>query len=284
MAALLPDALGRLSAHPGLDEPAFRRILAFILQYVDKDRQSDALVDKLLARLPDALAAGGRAAADVAFCVGALPPLGERGLRKLADGWKLYEPALGDSRVADGVLTAVRAARKAGKPEARAAADELEARVRAAAAERAEGTEAARRAGEHAGAAAGRAAAGGEGGEGGAEGAAAAAEGERQPAAVAAAPAQRTSAAAARAKTPAKTPARKPAARKGAAPARPRAAAAAKPRKGAAAASAAAGDSSAGDSDGENAPAAAAPPAKRAPRAQRGGARARVIDDDSDSD
>jgi condensin complex subunit 1 len=50
---LLPDLLSRLSADASLDGAAFSRVMRHLLAFIDKDKQTDALVDKLLARLPD---------------------------------------------------------------------------------------------------------------------------------------------------------------------------------------------------------------------------------------
>ena len=146
---LLPDLLSRLSADTSLDGDAFARVMKHLLGFIDKDKQTDALVDKLLARMPEAVTSGNlKAQRDIAFCVGALQ-LSEKGVKRLAEGWKLYEPALGDEVVAGHLEGALRGAKKSAKPENKTALDEFEAKLRQAAAERAETARAAARAEAH---------------------------------------------------------------------------------------------------------------------------------------
>jgi condensin complex subunit 1 len=162
--SLLPDALSALSADASLSEESFAKIMKHLLSFVDKDKQTDALVEKLLARMPECVAAGNaKGARDVAYCVAQLQ-LSERGLKRMAEAWKLYEGALADGTVAAHLEAAARGAKKgksggtgdavegaAGAPSAKAAAEELEARIRAAHEERAETARAAARAAAHAG-------------------------------------------------------------------------------------------------------------------------------------
>jgi condensin complex subunit 1 len=168
--ALLPDALSALSSDVTLPEESFARIMRHLLSFVDKDKQTDALVEKLLLRMPECVAAGNaKGARDVAFCVAQLS-LSERGLKRMAEAWKSYEGALADATVASHLEAAARGAKKgkasaqsasaqdSGVPSAggapagvRAAAEELEGRIRAAHAERAETARAAARAAAHAG-------------------------------------------------------------------------------------------------------------------------------------
>ena len=156
---LLPDVLSRLSADAALPADGFQRILKHLLSFVDKDKQADALAEKLVARMADA---SPKQARDVAYCISQLT-LSERGLKKLSDGFKLLEPALADAAVFASLEAAVRGVKKggagaAGKPELKAAAEELEARLRAAHEERAEIARAAERAARHEGKASGEAA------------------------------------------------------------------------------------------------------------------------------
>ena len=155
---LLPDVLSRLSADAALPADGFQRILKHLLSFVDKDKQADALAEKLVARLAEAAP---KQARDVSYCLSQLS-LSERGLKKLADGFKMLEPALADAQVFAHLEAAVRGAKKgsgaaANKPELKAAAEELEARLRAAHEERAEIARAAERAARHEGKASGEA-------------------------------------------------------------------------------------------------------------------------------
>jgi condensin complex subunit 1 len=155
---LLPDVLSRLSADAALPADGFQRILKHLLSFVDKDKQADALAEKLVARMAEAAP---KQARDVSYCLSQLS-LSERGLKKLADGFKMLEPALADATVFAHLEAAVRGAKKgsgaaANKPELKAAAEELEARLRAVHEERAEIARAAERAARHEGKASGEA-------------------------------------------------------------------------------------------------------------------------------
>ena len=97
-----------------------------------------------------AAAAGAKACRDITLCVSALT-LSDKGVARLMDGFKLYEPALGDPLVLSHIEAALRGAKKAGAAAA-ASVSEFEVKLREAAAERAEVLAAARRAMGHSGA------------------------------------------------------------------------------------------------------------------------------------
>ena len=67
---LLPDILSSLSAEPGLASGDFQGIMRTLLAYIGKDRQADALADKLLLRFdgPTPLSR------NLAFCLGQVCP------------------------------------------------------------------------------------------------------------------------------------------------------------------------------------------------------------------
>ena len=78
---LLPDLLSRLSADATLDPEAFKSIMRQLIKLIlepDGKAESDAaswsnkLVEKLVARMPDAWAAGPKGARDIAFCLSLL--------------------------------------------------------------------------------------------------------------------------------------------------------------------------------------------------------------------
>ena len=149
---LLPDVLSRLSADGSLSEDSFSRIMKHLLQFVDKDKQTDGLVDKLLARMPDAIAGGHvKQQRDITLCVASLQ-LSDKGVKRIMDGWKLYEAALGDGVVAAHLEAAVRGAKRGAKSaEAKAQLEEFEAKLSQAAEERQDAAGAALRAERHEG-------------------------------------------------------------------------------------------------------------------------------------
>jgi len=112
----------------------FQRIMGVLLSHVGKERQADALVDKLASRMgPEARRPAARAAA---FCLASLS-LSEKGVRRVMELLPSYKSWCGDEEVA-AHLRAV-AARARRLPKAGAAlkgdADAWEARVGAAGAE-----------------------------------------------------------------------------------------------------------------------------------------------------
>ena len=262
---LLPDVLSRLSSDAGLSEDGFARIMKHLLQFIDKDKQTDGLVDKLLARMPDAIAGGHvKQQRDITLCLASLA-LSDRGVKRLMDGWKLYEPALGDAQVAANLEAAVRGAKRAAKAtgDAKAQLEEFEAKLRQAAEERADAASAAHRAETHEGRAQGPPPPGEEA-PGGVPGA------DENAAPVA--PPQIGGG-----KAGGKVSARRPAAKKAAAPAR---------RKAASGRKAAASDSDGSDDGEENEeePAVAVKTARAPLRPARGKAKAVVVEESDDDD
>lgn len=154
---LLPDILSNLSRETALSRAQYQSVMQQLLGYIKKDKQGDALVEKLCQRF---------AATDdrvqwrnVAFCLGQLP-LSEKGVRKLAECFKLYKAALADGEVADTIAGILAKAKKsAAKQDLKALVEELEAKIEASAVEMAEEEEAAaaaaKRAAQDRGAAAG---------------------------------------------------------------------------------------------------------------------------------
>ena len=133
---LLPDILSSLSKETGLTRAGFQSVMQRLLGYIKKDKQGDALVEKLCQRF--ASSEDPTQWRNVAFCLAQLP-ISEKGVRKFAESFKLYKNALGDNETAEtigGIL--VKAKKSAAKPELKALVEELEVKIEATAAERAE--------------------------------------------------------------------------------------------------------------------------------------------------
>lgn len=133
---LLPDILSSLSKETGLTRAGFQSVMQRLLGYIKKDKQGDALVEKLCQRF--ASSEDPTQWRNVAFCLAQLP-ISEKGVRKFAESFKLYKNALGDGETAEtigGIL--VKAKKSAAKPELKALVEELEVKIEATAAERAE--------------------------------------------------------------------------------------------------------------------------------------------------
>ncbi|KAH6668634.1 condensin [Plectosphaerella plurivora] len=83
------DMFSLLSAEKGLEEESFRRIVRFLLGFVEKDKHARQLADKLAARL-------GRCDTerqwnDVAFALGLLPHKNEEIAKVVSEGFKLVQ-------------------------------------------------------------------------------------------------------------------------------------------------------------------------------------------------
>jgi condensin complex subunit 1 len=133
---LLPDILSNLSRETSLSRAQFQSVMQQLLSYIKKDRQGDALVEKLCGRF--AATQDATQWRNVAFCLTQLP-LSDKGMRKLNECFKLYKTALADAEVADLIASILAKAKKnATKPDAKQLVEELEAKIAACAAERAE--------------------------------------------------------------------------------------------------------------------------------------------------
>lgn len=146
---LLPDILSNLSRETGLTRPQFQSVMQQLLGYIKKDKQGDALVEKLCQRF--AATEDTAQWRNIAFCLAQLP-LSEKGIKKLAECFKLYKTALADSEVTQVICGTIlaKAKKNAGKPEMKQMVEDLEAKIEACAAERAEEEEAAAAAAERA--------------------------------------------------------------------------------------------------------------------------------------
>ena len=107
---MVPDVLSSLSSGPAALPPAaFQGVMKGLMAHVGKDRQADALVDKLAGRMgPDAGAATARG---MAFCLGALN-LSERGVRRVVELLPAYRGWLGEAEVVAALKAVAARARK----------------------------------------------------------------------------------------------------------------------------------------------------------------------------
>ena len=107
----LPDMLSRLSSMADLPPASLETILRFLLDFIDKVKQSEGLIDKLCLRFKGT--AEVRQWRVLAFCLAHLS-FSDRGLQKLADHFTHYKGALGDEQVLNH-LTAVTARVRGGE-------------------------------------------------------------------------------------------------------------------------------------------------------------------------
>lgn len=124
---ILPDVISRLSDPDcGIEEEPFRNILRYLLSFIQKDRQSESLVEKLCHRFRATKTE--RQWRDLAFCLSMLS-YNERGVRKLQENFACFHDKLAEDDVYQCFLIIVSKSKKFAKPELKALVDELEQRI-----------------------------------------------------------------------------------------------------------------------------------------------------------
>ncbi|KAF0690329.1 Aste57867_18260 [Aphanomyces stellatus] len=120
---MLPDTIGRLSTSATLSKKSFQEITKFLLGFIQKDRQTESLVEKLCQRfVTTAEVAQWR---DFAYCLANLS-LNEKAVKKLVELRKLFKTCLVDKAVFESFQQVVVKAKKFCKPEMKDTLDELE--------------------------------------------------------------------------------------------------------------------------------------------------------------
>ncbi|CAO1626044.1 unnamed protein product [Sympodiomycopsis kandeliae] len=109
----LPDIISHLSIgkHAIEDEESYQRTMRFIFTFVDKEKQAENVVEKLVQRFR--LTNKVRQWRDVAFCLSLLPYKSERSVKKLIDGLPFYQDKLHDEQVYKRLIEIVAKARAA---------------------------------------------------------------------------------------------------------------------------------------------------------------------------
>jgi len=135
---LLPDLLSRLSSDAEISEEAFERIMRRLCGFIDKEKQADALADKLVQRFPEASRAeSAKPARDISFCISQLKT-SEKAFKKFTDSWKLYEECLYDAKTTQNFQSMfVKMKRLAKSTEFKQFIDEFDAKMSEAHAEKA---------------------------------------------------------------------------------------------------------------------------------------------------
>uniref|UniRef100_A0ACD5WMZ2 Uncharacterized protein n=1 Tax=Avena sativa TaxID=4498 RepID=A0ACD5WMZ2_AVESA len=122
---LLPDILSRL-CNQHLKEETFRNIMQFLIGSIKKDKQMEALVDKLCNRF------GGvndvRQWEYISYCLSQLTYT-EKGLKKLIDNFKMFEHALSEDSVLSHFRSVIAKCKKFAKPELKVCIEEFEEKV-----------------------------------------------------------------------------------------------------------------------------------------------------------
>ncbi|KAK8460996.1 hypothetical protein SEVIR_2G431300v4 [Setaria viridis] len=119
---LLPDILGRL-CNQHLKDETFRNIMQFLISSIKKEKQMEALVDKLCNRFAGVNDV--RQWEYISYCLSQLT-FTEKGLKKLIDNFKMFEYALSEDSVMNHFRSVISKCKKFAKPELKVCIEEFE--------------------------------------------------------------------------------------------------------------------------------------------------------------
>ena len=89
----LPDIISHLSTgEHAVDETTFMNTMRFIFTFIDKERQTENVIEKLCQRFR--LTTEERSWRDIAYCLSLLPYRSERSIKKLVDALPFYQDKL----------------------------------------------------------------------------------------------------------------------------------------------------------------------------------------------
>ena len=126
--AVLPDIISTLSSANDVTAASFKYILRYLIKFIDKEKHTEGLVDKLCHRFhtSDNVAQW----RDFAYCLSLLN-LSDKGVKKLAELFRCYKDTLTDDEVFASFTTLTNKARKFARVETKTLLDELDAKFAA---------------------------------------------------------------------------------------------------------------------------------------------------------
>ncbi|XP_057487227.1 condensin-1 complex subunit CAP-D2 isoform X2 [Actinidia eriantha] len=119
---LLPDMLGKLS-NVNLKRESFCNIMQFLIGSIKKDKQMEALVEKLCIRFGGVT--DGRQWEYISYCLSQLA-FTEKSMKKLIESFKTYEHVLSEDSVMDNFRNIINKTKKFAKPELKSCIEEFE--------------------------------------------------------------------------------------------------------------------------------------------------------------
>ncbi|KAH7667151.1 Condensin subunit 1/Condensin-2 complex subunit D3 protein [Dioscorea alata] len=143
---LLPDILGRLSDQKNMKKDSFRNIMQFLINSIKKDKQMEALVEKLCNRFSGV--SDKTQWECIVYCLSQLT-FTEKGMKKLMESFKTYEHVLLEDSVVDHFKNIISKSKKFAKPELKSCIDEFEEKLNKSHMERKEQEEIANNAYKH---------------------------------------------------------------------------------------------------------------------------------------
>ncbi|XP_024968002.1 condensin complex subunit 1 [Cynara cardunculus var. scolymus] len=122
---LLPDILGKL-ANQDLKKESFFNIMQFLIGSIKKDKQMEALVEKLCYRFSGVTDA--RQWENISYCLSQLS-FTDKGIKKLIELFKVYEHVLSNEAVMDHFRSIINKGKKFAKPELKSCIEEFEGKI-----------------------------------------------------------------------------------------------------------------------------------------------------------
>ena len=124
----LPDIISNLSSKGDeVDENQYKSIMRYLFGFIEKDRQTENIVEKLCQRFRNASTP--RQFRDIAFCLALLPYTSEKSVKKLAEGLSFYQDKLYEETVYKHFCDIMGKAKKFQKLEVKQFVDEFEKRL-----------------------------------------------------------------------------------------------------------------------------------------------------------
>ena len=120
---LIPDVVSLLSSDADVSRADFKAIMTFLLSFMQKDKFSDSLVDKLIKRFETAASINVRR--DLALCVSLLK-VTEKSCKVLNEEFKLYKDSLFDAEIFGHFATVIKRGRSFASPSMKQILEELE--------------------------------------------------------------------------------------------------------------------------------------------------------------
>ncbi|KAI9354061.1 non-SMC mitotic condensation complex subunit 1-domain-containing protein [Zopfochytrium polystomum] len=124
----LPDIISTLSrGDTGVTESQFRSIMKFILDFIKKEKQNEAIVEKLCLRFKASDIP--RQWQDIGYCLSLIPFTTERCVKKLIDALPLYQDKLHDDILFKHIQDIILKVKKLPKTDIRQSFEEFEGRI-----------------------------------------------------------------------------------------------------------------------------------------------------------
>nr|XP_043621850.1 condensin complex subunit 1 [Erigeron canadensis] len=122
---LLPDILGKL-ANADLNRESFFNIMQFLIASIKKDKQMEALVEKLCYRFNGVTDT--RQWENISYCLSQLS-FTDKGIKKLIELFKVYENVLSNEAVMEHFKSIINKGKKFAKPELKSCIEEFEDKI-----------------------------------------------------------------------------------------------------------------------------------------------------------